>query len=80
MTSTRKPAGAAPSPRPDRARAQAYWRANLRLVALLLGIWFAVSFGCGILLVAPLNTFSLGGFPLGFWFGQQGAIFAFVVL
>ena len=58
----------------------AYWRANLVLVTLLLGLGFLVSFGFGILLVEPLNTVRLGGFKLGFWFAQQGAIYCFVVL
>ena len=57
-----------------------YWRANLRLLAILLSIWFGVSFGLGILLVEPLNTIHLGGFPLGFWFSQQGSIYVFIVL
>ena len=49
-----------------------YWRANLRLVAVCLGIWFTVSFGFGILLVEPLNQIQIFGFDLGFWFAQQG--------
>lgn len=64
----------------DNDKAKAYWRANLRLVAGLLVIWFAVSYGCGILLVDVLNQVSLGGFKLGFWFAQQGSIYVFVVL
>ena len=59
---------------------QPYWRANLRLMAFLLTIWFAVSYGCGILLVDWLDQFRVGGFKLGFWFSQQGAIYVFVVL
>ncbi len=59
---------------------KAYWLANLRLVAFCLSIWFTVSFGCGILLVEFFNQFHLGGYPLGFWFAQQGSIFAFLVL
>ena len=58
----------------------AYWRANLRLVALCLVIWFACSYGLGILLVEPLNHIRIGGFPLGFWFAQQGSIYIFVAL
>ena len=54
--------------------------ANLRYVAILLTIWFLVSFVFGILLVEQLNTIRLGGFKLGFWFAQQGAIYVFVVL
>ena len=57
-----------------------YWRENIRVLVVLLSIWFAVSFGLGVLLVEPLNAFSLGGFPLGFWFAQQGAIYVFVAL
>ena len=58
----------------------AYWRTNLRILALLLSIWWSVSFGLGILLVEPLNQFHLGGFPLGFWFAHQGSIYVFIVL
>ena len=60
--------------------ARAYWRENLRIVAILLSVWFAVSFGLGIFFVEPLNAWKLGGFPLGFWFAQQGSIYVFVVL
>lgn len=58
----------------------AYWRANLRLLALLLVIWFAVSFGAGILFADTLNRIGFFGFKLGFWFAQQGAIYVFVIL
>jgi len=57
-----------------------YWRANLRLMAICLTIWFVVSFLFGILLVDQLNQFHLGGYKLGFWFAQQGSIYTFVVL
>ena len=59
---------------------QGYWKANLRLVGKLLVVWFVVSFGCGILFVDALNEIELGGYKLGFWFAQQGAIYVFVVL
>lgn len=58
----------------------AYWRTNLRYVGTLLAIWFLVSYGFGILLVEPLNRIRVGGFPLGFWFAQQGSIYLFVIL
>ncbi len=64
----------------DAARHRAYWRAHLRVMALLLSLWFGVSYGCGILFAPALNAFQLGGFPLGFWFAQQGSIYAFVLL
>ncbi len=57
-----------------------YWRKNLLTLLVLLVLWFVVSFGFGILLVEPLNSIQLGGFKLGFWFAQQGSIYAFVVL
>jgi putative solute:sodium symporter small subunit len=58
----------------------AYWRANLRILAGCMAVWFAVSYGCGILFVEQLNRYTVGGFPLGFWFAQQGSIYVFVVL
>ena len=61
----------------DRA---AYWKANLRLMALCLVIWFIVSYVFGIILVEPLNTIRLGGYKLGFWFAQQGSMYVFVLL
>ncbi len=59
---------------------QAYWRENLKYLAILLTIWFLVSYGAGILWVEQLNTIKLGGFKLGFWFAQQGAMYVFVIL
>jgi len=62
------------------ARLRAYWRANVRLLAVLLLIWCVVSLGAGIVFADALNAFHIGGFPLGFWFAQQGSILVFVVL
>lgn len=64
----------------DQDRRKEYWRRNLRLVFVLLTIWFVVSYGCGILFVEQLNQIRFGGFKLGFWFAQQGAIYVFVLL
>ena len=64
----------------DATQRQAYWRRNLRLMAVLLVIWALVSFGAGILFVEPLNEIVIGGYPLGFWFAQQGSIIIFVLL
>ena len=58
----------------------AYWRANLRIIFVLLSIWFVVSFGFGIILVDWLNNIKIGGYKLGFWFAQQGSIYVFVIL
>lgn len=57
-----------------------YWRSNLRLMSILLGVWFFVSFVCGILLVEELNQFRLGGYKLGFWFAQQGSMYCFLII
>ncbi len=57
-----------------------YWKENLKYLAILLSIWFLVSYVFGILLVEQLNTITLGGFKLGFWFAQQGSIYVFVIL
>ena len=57
-----------------------YWKANVRLLLICLVIWFVVSFGFGIILVEPLNAIMIGGYPLGFWFAQQGSIYAFLAL
>lgn len=57
-----------------------YWKKNLTLIGILLAIWAFVSYGLGIFLVQPLNNIWLGGYPLGFWFAQQGSIYVFVIL
>ncbi len=59
---------------------QAYWKQNLKYLTILLSVWFTVSFGAGILFVDKLNVIKIGGFKLGFWFAQQGAIYTFVIL
>ena len=64
----------------DSEQRKAYWQANLRLTAILLVIWFVISYLCGIVFVEQLNTVRIGGYKLGFWFAQQGSIYVFVVL
>ena len=74
-------------PRPERSLAEKeslcrYWRSNLRILSVLLAIWFVSGPGCGVLWADWLNQFTLPGtaFPLGFWFAQQGSIVVFVVV
>ena len=57
-----------------------YWSANLRIMLILLAIWFFVSFVCGILFVDELDQIRFFGYKLGFWFSQQGSIYVFVAL
>ena len=64
----------------DRQAGEAYWRANIRLVRILLVIWALVSFGGGILFRPLLSGIPIGGTDLGFWFAQQGSILTFLVL
>ena len=59
---------------------ETYRRENRRWMLILGTVWFLVSLGCGVLWVEPLNDFQLGGFKLGFWFAQQGAIYVFIIL
>ena len=56
-----------------------YWKENLRIIFILLSIWF------GFLWIWNnfsdwLDQFKIGGFKIGFWFAQQGSIFFFVIL
>lgn len=58
-----------------------YWRRNLRLMVILLLVWFACSFGAGIIFRDQLDSlFSIGGAPFGFWMAQQGSILIFMAL
>lgn len=59
---------------------QAYWKANLKLVAICLVIWAVVSYGFGIVLRPLLDAVDVGGAGLGFWFAQQGSIYVFLIL
>ena len=60
--------------------AERYWKSHLRLMLVLLSLWFLVSLGAGVLFVDSLNQIRIGGFKLGFWFAQQGSIYSFVLL
>jgi putative solute:sodium symporter small subunit len=59
----------------------AYWKTNLRYIIGILAVWFAVSYLFGIIFSEPLDAAgSIGGFPIGFWFANQGSEVIFVVL
>ena len=64
----------------DSEQRKAYWQANLRLTAILLAIWFLISYLFGIVLVEQLNAIRIGGYKLGFWFSQQGSMYGFVII
>lgn len=58
-----------------------YWVGNVRIMASLTLVWLIAGLGCGVLFADWLNTIRLPGtgYPLGFWFAQQGSIIAFVL-
>jgi putative solute:sodium symporter small subunit len=58
----------------------AHWRSTLRRIAVLLAIWALVGPVMSILFVEQLNAFTIAGVPFGFWMGQQGSIYIFVIL
>ena len=66
-------------PPPTKNRGE-YWHRNIRIIQGCLAVWALVSLGAGILWAPALNNFNLGGYPLGFWFSQQGSIYVFIVL
>lgn len=71
-----------PSSLPSEEAKRRYWKKNLSWLGGLLAVWFAVSYGCGILFVDQLDKIRIPGtgFKLGFWFAQQGSIYVFVLL
>lgn len=64
----------------DQKKLTEYWHKNLTYVVILLCIWGLVSYVFGIIFVKPLNTIHIAGFPLGFWFANQGSEVIFVIL
>ena len=64
----------------NRRRPVGYWRTNLRILAFLLSVWFVSSCLLSIVFVEQLNKIQVSGFPLGFWFAQQGTIYVFIIL
>jgi putative solute:sodium symporter small subunit len=58
----------------------AYWRANIKVLLILVGVWFFASFGMGIIVVDFLDEFAFMGFPFGFWMAQQGSIVVFLII
>ena len=57
-----------------------YWKANVKVVVILLSVWFVVGYCCSIFFIEQLNAIRIGNVGLGFWFAQQGSIFFFVLL
>lgn len=62
----------------DNRNADAYWKANIRIITICLIVWAICSYGCAIILRPLLAGIRIGGQDLGFWFGQQGSILCFI--
>lgn len=57
---------------------QRYWQKNLRITAILLGIWFVVTYV--VAFFARDLSFNFFGWPFSFWVGGQGALIVYVVI
>ena len=55
-----------------------YWRKNLRITGILLGVWFVVTFVLAYF-ARDLN-FNFFGWPFSFWVGAQGALIVYVAI
>ena len=61
------------------AKHHEYWRKNLVITAVLLLVWFVVTFVEGWY-ARELNSISFLGFPLGFYMSAQGSLIVYVVI
>ena len=56
-----------------------YWRKNLAITAVLLAIWFVVTF-IEAWFARDLNQITFFGWPLAFWFSAQGSLAIYVII
>ena len=56
-----------------------YWHKNLVITAILLAVWFVVTF-VEAWFARELNSISFLGFPLGFYMSAQGSLIIYVAL
>jgi putative solute:sodium symporter small subunit len=59
-------------------RRRRYWQRTLRVTAVLLAIWFVVTFGVSYF--ARELDFSFFGWPFSFWVASQGALIVYVLI
>lgn len=59
-------------------RHREYWSKNLRITAILMLIWFVVTYVVGFF-ARELNGITFFGFPVGFYMGAQGALIIYVI-
>lgn len=58
---------------------KAYWKKSIRYIAILVTIWFLISFSGGILFKDFLNQYHIGSAELGQWFAQKGSFYSFLI-
>jgi putative solute:sodium symporter small subunit len=61
-----------------KAKLESYWQANIRIITILLIIWFVVAY-VPPLFINQLNQIVIAGFPLGYYMGSQGSLIVFVL-
>ena len=61
------------------AKHHEYWRKNLVVTAILLAIWFIVTF-VEAWFARELNSITVFGFPLGFYMSAQGSLAIYVAI
>ncbi|MBM3353338.1 MAG: DUF4212 domain-containing protein [Betaproteobacteria bacterium] len=61
------------------AKHQEYWRKNLLITAVLLAVWFVVTF-LEAWFARELNAITFLGFPLGFYMSAQGSLAIYVII
>jgi len=60
-------------------RHKEYWRRNMKMTAILLAIWFVVTYVVGWY-ARELNELVIFGFPFGFYMGAQGSLIIYVIM
>jgi putative solute:sodium symporter small subunit len=63
----------------DREKLKKYWAENIKLTAIILFIWFVVTY-VAIFFSPELNNIVIYGFPMGYYMGAQGSLIIFVIL
>lgn len=58
---------------------QEYWSRNLRITAVLLFIWFVVTYVMGYFAI-PLARINFFGWPLSFYMAAQGSLIIYVLI
>ena len=56
-----------------------YWNRNLKITAVLLAIWFVVTYVMGYFAI-PLAEINFFGWPLSFYMAAQGSLIIYVAI